>query len=75
MLVIRGATKRDYPEILKIMNGAVNGKELRGFVPPPEITEKFVDNLRTQLELKEHGVAYCELGHGASRICVFHSRK
>ena len=61
MLVIRGGTKRDYPEILKIMNGAVNSKELKGFVPPPEVTEKFLNSLRTQLEFKEHVVLIANL--------------
>jgi ribosomal protein S18 acetylase RimI-like enzyme len=60
-MAIREATKRDYPEILKIMNGAVSSKELKGFVPPPEITKKFLNNLKSQLELKEHGVLIADL--------------
>jgi GNAT superfamily N-acetyltransferase len=60
-MAIRKATKRDYPEILKIMNGAVDSKELNGFVPPPEITEKFLNNMKSQLELKEHGILIADL--------------
>jgi ribosomal protein S18 acetylase RimI-like enzyme len=61
IMAIRKATERDYPEILKIMNGAANSHELKGFVPPPEITKKFLNNLKSQLELKEQGVLIADL--------------
>ena len=60
MIVIRRAAKRDYPEILKIMNGAADDEELEGFVPPPEITQKFLVRLESELELPEHGVLVAE---------------
>ena len=60
MIVIRRAAKRDYPEILKIMDGAADDEELEGFVPPPEITQKFLVRLESELELLEHGVLVAE---------------
>jgi ribosomal protein S18 acetylase RimI-like enzyme len=60
MINVRKATKRDYPEILKILNGLTNSKELEGFVPPAEITHKFLVKLKNQPKLKEHGVLIAE---------------
>jgi hypothetical protein len=61
MMATRWATSRDYPEILKIMKGAVSSKELKGFVPPSGMTKRFLSNLKSQLELKEHRVLIADL--------------
>ena len=60
MIIIRKAAKRDYPTILKILDGSTNSKELEGFVPPAEITQKFLTKLKSQLELTENGVLVAE---------------
>ena len=71
IIAIIEATEGDYPEILKIMNGAANSEELKGFVPPQEITVKFLNDLKSQLELKAWSF-HCGPEHEASRIRVFH---
>lgn len=60
MITIRKAAKRDYPEILRIMDGATNSGELEGFAPPPEVTQKFLIKLKSQLGRMEHGVLIAE---------------
>jgi len=49
MIIIRKATKRDYPEIVEIMNKAASSEELKGFVPPTEVSRKFLIKLKIKL--------------------------
>jgi len=60
--------KKDYLNLIEIMNRAVDREEIEGFVPPDNVTRKFLVQLKQQLELEEHGVLIAEINQKPVRF-------
>ena len=61
MIIIRKAVKKDYPKLIEIMNKSADREELKGFVPPEDVTQRFLIRLKRQLELVGNGILVAEI--------------
>lgn len=71
MIAIRKAVKKDYPKLIEIMNNSADREELKGFVPPEEVTQRFLIQLKRQLELVESGVLVAEINREPVGFVLF----
>lgn len=60
MLTLRKACEEDFPIIIEIKESSVTAEEVKGFVPPGGVSTEFLEELREELKLKEHGVIITE---------------
>ena len=66
-MIIRKADESDFPKLVEILQASASIEELEGFVSPKAlesrskgISAKFLSELRSQLQRKEHGVIVAE---------------
>lgn len=61
MVSIRRATQEDYSGLVKIMNDSADTEELKGFVPPRNVTREFLIQLRQHSKFRGHTVFVAEI--------------